>query len=71
MDRCSCCGGTLGDRPVRLGYRGRDSLFCSFGCAIAQAAPACPSCGAKVLGRGLRTAGRTYCSSRCAIRTAG
>lgn len=68
MERCSCCGGELGPYPVGLRYRGRESVFCSFGCAVVQAAPACWACGAKVLGRGVTGGGRTYCSSACAVR---
>ena len=67
MERCACCGGELGTHPVGLRYRGRESVFCSFGCAVVQAAPACWVCGAKVLGRGVAgKGGRTYCSSSCA-----
>jgi hypothetical protein len=63
--RCDCCGAALGPTPVGLRYRGRESIFCSFGCAVVQAAPACAGCGAKVLGRGLAVAERTYCSTGC------
>jgi len=65
MERCACCGGVLGPYPVGLRYRGRESTFCSFGCAVVQAAPACASCGAKVLGRGHVHQGGTYCSADC------
>jgi hypothetical protein len=65
-ERCACCGGFLGSTPVGLKYRGRETIFCSFGCAVVQAAPACWSCGAKVLGRGHVADGRTYCSRACA-----
>ncbi len=66
-DRCACCGGELGPHPVGLRYRGRESVFCSFGCAVVQAAPACCTCGAKVLGRGFESGGRMiYCSAFCA-----
>ncbi len=65
-DKCACCGGDLGPHPVGLRYRGRESVFCSFGCAVVQAAPACFACGAKVLGRGVQVAGRTYCGASCA-----
>jgi hypothetical protein len=65
--RCACCGGELGPRPVGLKYRGRESVFCSFGCAVVQAAPACWVCGAKVLGRGFDAGGgRIACSTSCA-----
>jgi hypothetical protein len=40
-------------------------VFCSFGCAVVQAAPACCACGAKVLGRGRIVRGRIYCSAEC------
>ncbi len=66
MDRCACCGGALGPYPVGLRYRGRETTFCSFGCAVVQAAPACYACGAKMLGRGHEVGGRMYCSSDCA-----
>jgi hypothetical protein len=69
MDSCDCCGGLLGDYPVELKYRGKTSTFCSFGCAVLQVAPACPTCGAKVLGRGIIDSERTYCSPRCARGT--
>jgi hypothetical protein len=65
-DKCACCGGDLGPHPVGLRYRGRESVFCSFGCAVVQAAPACCACGAKVLGRGISGGGRIYCSASCA-----
>jgi hypothetical protein len=68
--RCECCGGDAGPHPVGLRYRGRESVFCSFGCAVVQAAPACPACGAKVLGRGLATPQGTFCSTSCAARPA-
>jgi hypothetical protein len=68
-DRCECCGGALGSHPVGLRYRGRESVFCSFGCAVVQAAPACCTCGAKVLGRGTASGGRIYCSVSCANAT--
>jgi len=64
--RCACCGGSLGQFPVGLRYRGRESVFCSFGCAVIQAAPACLACGAKVLGQGTVIDGRMYCSPECA-----
>jgi hypothetical protein len=51
---------------VGLEYRGRKTIFCSFGCAVVQAAPACYACGAKVLGRGRMIGGRTYCDVECA-----
>jgi hypothetical protein len=66
IDKCACCGGDLGPHPVGLRYRGRESVFCSFGCAVVQAAPACWACGAKVLGRGVQVGGRSYCSASCA-----
>ena len=66
MERCDCCGGALGPYPVGLRYRGKESVFCSFGCAVVQAAPACLSCGAKVLGRGTPLRGVLYCSPACA-----
>jgi len=50
---------------VGLTYRGRQTTFCSFGCAVAQAAPACYACGAKVLGRGHVVRGRMYCAVEC------
>ncbi len=65
MDRCECCGGSLGAHPVGLRYRGKESVFCSFGCAVVQAAPACIHCGAKVLGRGVMVGARLYCSPAC------
>jgi hypothetical protein len=41
-------------------------VFCSFGCAVVQAAPACWVCGAKVLGRGIDAGGgRIACSTSC------
>jgi hypothetical protein len=64
--RCACCGGDVGRHPVWLRYRGRETVFCSFGCAVVQAAPACFGCGAKVLGKGFEGGGRTYCSAGCA-----
>jgi hypothetical protein len=70
MDKCACCGGELGPYPVGLRYRGRESVFCSFGCAVVQAAPACFSCGAKVLGRGAQAGGKTFCSASCAQQPA-
>ena len=66
MVRCACCGGELGRYPVGLKYRGRESVFCSFACAVIQAAPACLACGTKVLGQGTLEDGRTYCSPECA-----
>ncbi len=66
MERCACCGGPLGTLPVGLRYRGKDSTFCSFACAVVQAAPGCMACGAKVLGRGVTVGGKTYCSAACA-----
>jgi hypothetical protein len=65
-ERCACCGGGLGNHPVGLRYRGHESVFCSFGCAVVQAAPACCACGAKVLGRGTGSGGPIYCSASCA-----
>ncbi len=63
--RCACCGGPVGPNPVGLRYRGLESTFCSFGCAVAQAAPACAGCGSKVLGRGLDEGGLLYCTASC------
>lgn len=45
-------------------------MFCSFGCMVVQAAPGCPQCGAKVLGRGYVAGGKTYCGASCASRDA-
>jgi hypothetical protein len=63
--RCPCCGASIGSNPVGLRYRGRESIFCSFGCAVTQAAPACTGCGSKVLGRGIEDGALLYCSSAC------
>ena len=45
-------------------------MFCSFGCAVVQAAPACVTCGAKVLGRGHERARRDLLLARLLLGAA-
>ncbi len=45
---------------------GESFTFDSFECAIATLAKECASCGCRILGHGLETAGAYFCCANCA-----
>ena len=65
MARCSTCGNDYdGSFEVRMGNR--SYTFDCFECAIHGLAPVCEGCGCRVLGHGVQSDDRLFCSSHCA-----
>jgi hypothetical protein len=66
---CSTCGNEYSD-GLEITFRGRNYTFDCFECAIHKLAPTCESCGIRILGHGVQSGNRLFCSSHCA-RTQG
>jgi hypothetical protein len=67
--RCDTCG-NLYDKPLQVTKDGTSYTFDSFECAIHKLAPACVSCGCKIVGHGIESQGAFYCCVHCS-RQAG
>lgn len=65
MPRCDTCGNDY-DGGLEIMYGGQRYIFDCFECAIDKLAPNCVSCGCRVLGHGVQSGSRIFCSSHCA-----
>lgn len=65
MTPCEVCGNEY-DKPIEVIVDGRSHTFDSFACAIHSLAPTCGHCGVRMIGHGVETGGRMYCSAHCA-----
>ena len=65
MARCDTCGNEYeGNFEVRI--YGQSHTFDCFECAIHKLAPVCGSCGCRILGHGVQSDARIFCSAHCA-----
>jgi len=62
---CEVCGHDY-DALLIVTPDGVSHAFDSFECAIEALAPRCPTCGSRVLGKGVVGGGHVYCSRHCA-----
>jgi len=62
---CDCCG-NIYDKAFQVTSRGKELTFDCFECAIQVLAPACASCGCKIIGHGMEVKTRMYCCAHCA-----
>ena len=69
MARCDTCGNDY-DASFAVTLDGRTYTFDSFECAIHKLAPTCEACGCRILGHGIQSDDRMFCSAHCA-RTRG
>ncbi|MBI3726410.1 hypothetical protein HY251_20990 [bacterium] len=66
MPVCEVCGNDY-DKTLEITPRGKNAhVFDSFECAIQALAPACATCGIKVVGHGVEGDGSIYCCAHCA-----
>ena len=61
---CEVCGHGY-DALLIVTPDGTAHSFDSFECAIQALAPTCPTCGTRVLGKGVVGSGQIYCSRHC------
>jgi hypothetical protein len=65
LARCAVCGNDCAD-PMEVHFQGRVAIFDCFECAIHSMAITCERCRCRIIGHGVESAGRIYCSSHCA-----
>lgn len=65
MATCECCGNEY-DKTFQVILAGDTHTFDSFECAIHTLAPACESCGCRIIGHGVEAQGRFFCCAHCA-----
>lgn len=66
MGRCNYCKNEY-DKTFKLELaNGERYEFDSFECAIHAVAPACGTCGVRIVGHGLESNGRFFCCDHCA-----
>ncbi len=65
MAKCDACGNDY-DKAFKVTKAGKTYTFDSFECAIHILAPACATCGVRVVGHGLEQGGTFYCCAHCA-----
>lgn len=65
MSFCRTCGNSY-DRGFDIIMGGETYSFDSFECAIHKLAPICEGCGLRILGHGVESDQRMFCSSHCA-----
>ncbi len=68
MGKCETCGNEY-DKSFELTKEGQTHTFDSFECAIQAMAPTCESCGCRIIGHGMESDGRYFCSENCARKT--
>ena len=68
MAQCDSCKNDY-DKSFQVLYSdGQTYTFDSFECAIHLLAPACGTCGIRVVGHGLESNGKIFCCDHCAER---
>ncbi len=65
MARCDTCGNEY-ERSFEVRVDGQSHTFDSFECAIHELAPVCGGCGCRILGHGVQSDDRMFCSAHCA-----
>ena len=65
MPRCETCGNDY-DKAFEVVIEGKGHVFDCFECAIHAVAPACDTCGCRILGHGLEAGERFFCCAHCA-----
>jgi hypothetical protein len=65
VTRCDTCGNEY-ERCLEIVYGGHLYHFDCFECAIHELAPACESCGCRIIGHGVQCGLQLYCSAHCA-----
>ena len=63
--KCEVCGNEY-DKAFEIVASGKRHLFDSFECAIQALAPRCAHCACRVIGHGVESHGRIFCSAHCA-----
>lgn len=69
MAQCDTCGNDY-ERTLEISFGGERYTFDCFECAIHKLAPACESCGCRIVGHGVQHENQLFCSAHCA-RTLG
>ena len=62
---CEVCGNEY-DKAFELVAAGAHHVFDSFECAIQAIAPRCEHCRCIVIGHGVESGGKFFCSAHCA-----
>lgn len=65
MGKCEVCGNEY-DKAFQVVMGGTSHVFDSFECAIHALAPTCAHCGVRIIGHGMETEKRMFCSAHCA-----
>jgi hypothetical protein len=65
MSRCDTCGNEY-EHSLEITLDGRTHSFDCFECAIHKLAPACETCGCRILGHGAQADNQLFCSAHCA-----
>lgn len=65
MEVCEVCGNDY-EPTMRVTRDGETHVFDYFECAIHALAPACGSCGCRIIGHGMQHGDDLYCSAHCA-----
>jgi len=65
MPRCETCGNDY-DKAFEVVIEGKSHVFDCFECAIHAVAPACDTCGCRIIGHGLEAGDRFFCCAHCA-----
>lgn len=67
MEVCEVCGNDY-ESTMHVTRDGETHVFDCFECAIHALAPACRSCGCRIIGHGMQHGDGLYCSAHCARR---
>jgi len=65
MLRCKTCGNEY-QGGFELRFDGQSYDFDCFECAIHKLAPSCEGCGCRIIGHGVQSQSRLFCSGHCA-----
>jgi hypothetical protein len=65
MTRCHTCGNDY-EKSFEVILEGQSYTFDCFECAIHKLAPMCEVCDCRILGHGVQSDDRIFCSSHCA-----
>jgi len=65
MPRCNTCGNEY-ERSFEVRVDGRSYTFDCFECAIHKLAPVCETCSCRIVGHGIQSGDRMFCSAHCA-----
>lgn len=68
MPRCERCGNDY-DKAFEVRMGSEVHTFDSFECAIQTLAPSCAHCGLRIIGHGVESGDKMFCSAHCARST--